>query len=495
MTLNDEDMIEGSGCIFLKIGPNATRTIYKTITTITDMAGNLVYLWIMGYKVTQFLDQASGGIQITLGSNSSNYRTWYIGGSDKYRGGWECFCVDPMQAGSIADTGTYNVNSISYIALTFKGSSTAVNKANTMIDYIHYGTGMTVYGGTSGSPATLQDFISYDDTNVLGVLYSYAGIIFQQGKLRLGSTTQSSDTYFKDTSQIIEMINRIVASNYYEIILQGKSGQTTEVYLGSKSGSAGISGFIIKATGTAKYKITATDVNLTKYGFYGCTFINAETITLPSYDVNKEVLNCNFEGCAEVVPDTALIKYSKFISSVSSAITMSSASHNITNCDFISCPRGIHITTALALSYDALKFTGCTYDGYATGGAVTVNYNSACSSSNGWNYDPAGNVITYQTSVTLIVRHVKTGSEPTEYVKCAIYKKSDMTELMNKDATVNDEQNTGYYKASESCTQTGIVVIIRAREKGYYPFEVEMTIPSGGLDVTAVWIEDPNYVP
>ena len=66
---------------------------------------------------------------------------------------------------------------------------------------------------------------------------------------------------------------------------------------------------------------------------------------------------------------------------------------------------------------------------------------------------------------------------------------------MNADATVADDQNTGYYKASMNYTATGIVVVVRAREKGWLPFETEGTITSNGLDVTAVWTADPNFTP
>jgi len=148
---------------------------------------------------------------------------------------------------------------------------------------------------------------------------------------------------------------------------------------------------------------------------------------------------------------------------------------------------------SLKFPFVALSFSGCTYDGYNTSGSgVTVNYDQYCSPPPS-TYDPAGDAITYQTSVSIIVRGVKTGDEPAEYVRCAVYRKSDMAEIMNKDADVADDLNPTFYKASTTWTQTGIVVIVRARETGYLPFKVEVTIPSTGLDITAVWIPDPNY--
>jgi len=495
MTINTEDMIEGLGCIGLKVAASTAQFAYRTITEITTMSGKLLYVWIMGLKGTQFETKANGGIAVRLGTNNTNYRTWYVGGSNAYRGGWECFAVDPTQGGSIADVGTYNVNSITYVAVGFKGSATAVAKTNSYFDYIHYGTGLTIYGGTSGSPATIADIMTYEDTNKRGVVYKYEGVYFVQGKLKYGSTSVSSDTYFKDTSKTLSFIDRIVASNYYEIVLQGKSAQTTEVYFGTKSGTKGISGCTFMAMGTAKFKVTTTDANLTKYGFYGCTFLNADVITFPTYDVNKEVINCNFEACAMVIASTASISYSKFLNSPAHAVQISSTSFHITYTDFISCATAIEFTAAGPYSFNSLSFSSNTYDAHNTyGSTIAVSYDSGCSPAPS-SYDPAGSVVTFATSVTLTVRHVKSGNEPTTYAVVAIYKASDMTQIMDTDASTADDQNAGYYKASTSYTTTGIAVKVRARYKGYLPFEVTLTIPANGLDVTAIWIADPNYTP
>lgn len=488
--VDDELMIEGLGCLGIK-AKVGEGIIWKTITSI-DMTNVLFYIWILANAFAKLETKANGGLQIRLGTDGSNYRTWYVGGKDAYRGGWECFCVKPTETGSVADVGTYDYTAITYMAVVFNCTSTSTKPVN-FWDVIRYGTGLTVYGGTLASPATFADFLSSEDTNKYGVIYEYEGTLFVQGVLKFGSTSDASDTYFKDTSQIIVFIDRIVGASFYEIVLQGQVAQITEVYFGTKSGSAGISGCVFKASGTAKYKATATDANLTKYGFYGCSFINADVITLPAYNIDKEVLNTNFEACAEVIADTAIVKNCKFISSPSSAIRMSSTSHNITDSTFISCQRAVHITVAGPFTYNNLDFLGNTYDGYNTSGvSVTVEYDQYCSPAPS-TYDPAGDAITYQTSVTLTIRKVKSGNEPTEYVQCSIHRKSDMYPIMNKEANVADDENPTFYKASESWTQTGIIVIVRAREKGWVPFEIELTIPSGGLDVTAVWLADPNY--
>jgi len=222
--------------------------------------------------------------------------------------------------------------------------------------------------------------------------------------------------------------------------------------------------------------------------------VNANTIEGQAYSASKEFASCSFVGCAEMLPSTGIVTGSKFISSPGEAIRMDSISHNITYCDFISCSRGVHIPNIETYSFNALSFDGCIYDvKNSSSGLVTVNYDQYCSPPPSTHEETNGGSTMIQTSVTLTIRHVKSGSEPSEYVRCSIHKKSDMTEILNKDADVADDQNPTYYKTSTTYTATGIVVIVRAREKGYLPFETELTIPSSGLDVTAVWIPDPNY--
>jgi len=476
-----DNALQGTYALTYSQASAGSKDILYTCNS-TNLTGKAVFFWI---RVTK--PSVLSAFYIYLG-DGTNYSKWNVTPSS----GWTCYCIKTDQTRD-SGSGTVNFGAITKIGFGY----TTTAKEVFYWDAFRNGTYIQIDGGTSSVPATLADIWAVEDNsaNKYGILNYFQGIYFIQGILKIGSTTSGTATYFKDTSKVVVFRDARVGTSFNELRFQGNATASTEIYLGNKSGGMGISGLFIKSEGTAKFTLTVTDTNLTKYGIYGCTLYGAQAISFQAYDVNKEVLNTTFENCAEVVPSTAIIKYCNFISSPSSAITMSSTSHNITDCAFISCARAIHITVVGTFAYNNLDFSGNTYDGYNTSGSsVTVNYDQYCSPAPS-TYDPAGNLITYQTSVTLTVRHVKTGNEPTEYVRCAIYKKSDMSEIMNMDATVADDQNAGYYKASQSYTVTGIVVIVRAREEGYLPFEIELTIGSGGLDVTAVWIPDPNYTP
>jgi len=76
--------------------------------------------------------------------------------------------------------------------------------------------------------------------------------------------------------------------------------------------------------------------------------------------------------------------------------------------------------------------------------------------------------------------------------QCYIVPSAGGSALMNEAATTLVSGNE--YKATESINfTTNIPVTIRAREKGYLPFEANGTITASGLTVTAVWQVDPNW--
>ena len=455
----------------------------------TDLTGKMVLFWFAFSKK----NYGANPMRIRLTDTSGNYSEWNMfTASTLPHPAWIPWALNPSVTRDTG-SGTLVLTAIRYVDWR---CDTVSAKVYIYWDAVRYGYGLDIKAGTSGAPATFEDFVTAEATFAYGVVEKYNGAYFVQGILRIGDGSGTSVTYFKDSNQVIQFKSmKGDPTGFYEIKGQGNGTGATEIYFGSKSGTAGIGGCFVRAPSTSKWKLTMTDTNITKFGFYGCTFVYADTIAGQAYNVNQEFLNSNFIAGAEMVPSTGIVKNCNFISSTSSAITMSSTSHNITDCSFISCPRAIHITVAGPFTFSNLDFLGNTYDGYSNyGSSIIVNYDQYCSPAPS-TYDPAGDVITFQTSVTLVIRHVKTGSEPSEYVRCAIYKVSDGTEIMNSNASTADDLNPGYYKASTSYTVTGISVKVRAREKGYLPFETTVTIPSTGLDVTAIWTVDPNYTP
>jgi hypothetical protein len=456
---------------------------YTANGSYLDLTDEHIFFW---FNTTIAIDtKANGGIQIYVEDLNLNWSRWTVGGSDNYYGGWQCFVV---HTGEIADNQSAtppDLTQIQYVGFYAVAiGKTVVNENNMWCDIFRYGTGLVVKGGTSTDKGTFDEIAVADDANSYGVLVKRYGCFILQGAIVFGDDTGTTDTYFKDESQIILFADARVSSTLYEIKVVGNSTGINSFELGNKSGNAGISGCIMKSIGDKKFKFTATDANVNVMKIYGCSFLDASTILLPANATDKEVLSSNFEGCGEFKPDTCIVKYCKFISADDNGIQVSDTSFNVTDCDFISCPNAIEVITAGTYTFDALKFSGNTVDiDNTSGGSVIVN----CT--NGSNPSTSTGDTTINNAVNLIINVKDESNNPIEGASCAIYKTSDDTQLMNELSDVNGvAQETFNYT-----TDTDIYVRIRKASPGttkYFPYKTTGTITSSGYTLTAVLIED-----
>lgn len=500
-TLDTEVFVQGTGACSAKVSKTTFTSVFSLLEAVS-LTDKVIYVWAMSSTVMDTI--SNGGFRVRVEDALGNWGEWYLAGRDTWSGGWTPWAVHTSTTFSDKSATAPTISAITKVGIVFKctGSATA---PGCFWDAMRYGTYIGIKAGTEASAATFQDIIDEENltANKYGVLRVYAGILLVQGKLKFGSTTAGENTYFKDTtSRTLVFPKAKVPSTFFEVVLQGNATGTTEIYFGEKVGVdpvwSGVAGPIFRCEDTTiPYKVTATDTNVTKFGFWGCAFYNAAIISGQVYNIDKEFLTCTFFKCSQMEPNTGIVKDCSFLSTTGRAILMNSASHNITYSKFINCQTAVHIPLSEAVPFDNLKFYGNDpYDiEHSVAGTLTVNCEDSNPSEAKVNESGGGNTNIVNT-VTLTVRHVKTGSEPTEYVRCYIEKKSDQTEIMNLDANQTDEQSSGYYKASKTDYNypgSDVTVIIRAREKGYLPFETEGVIKDNGLDVTAVWLPDPNY--
>ena len=511
LVLDTVAFVQGTGSIYTYLAPSTTSRLADFACTSTSIENKVIYFWFALGKVG-FLDtKAAGGLRLRVEDASANYGEWYVAGSDTLpHNGFICHAVHTSITFDAQSATAPDKAAITKICVRAYGSFPG--KAYTWVDAVRAGTYLQIKAGTEASPATLGDLYTAEQTvaNQWGVLSKIGGIYFVQGQLFIGSTTAAEDTYFKDTSQVVVFKNALIPSGFYEIKVQGNSTATTQkVFFGNKSGTAGIQGVSFRCESgsqTPKFKFTATDTYVTDLGVYGSGFVAADTISLPAYSTTREVLNTSFESCAEVLPNTCIVTNCNFISSSARAIRISSASHNVTSSNFISCQTAVHHDVGgatgshLKYDYNALKFTGGTY--HIENSAVTPNYYIDIDRLNGSNPDPekiynsnGGSTTLLEIGVPLEINGVKTGTEPSNYVRCRIEKQSDNSTIMNQEAQTS-YGTEGFYKATMSYSYTADVPVrVRARYKSYLPFESTGTITSGGLTVTAVWQADPNYTP
>jgi hypothetical protein len=358
-TLDTESKIEGTGCLSAKVS-NTTAT-YTFSCQTTNLSGKAIYAWLMNIVPKGLDTKANGGMRIGIRDTAGNTGDWFVAGRDTYTGGWECFVVDVSQPFDV-QSGTPNITAVNGIRITFKTIQTTA-KINCFWDAVRFGTYIGVKGGTPADPATFQDILNADDTYAYGAFrLGVGGIIFAQAKLVFGSNVAGENTYFKDTTApIILFRNRKVSDNWWRITFVGNPTGTTEIYFGEKLGGTGVNGPLIR-TEQQSYVIDLTDTNVTKYGLYGAFIDKASTVMLAPYSADKEVNECVFTKCGEIVPDTGLVTKCRFIGSSGRALKISSTSHHVTNCDFINNYVAIRHDVGGTYTYDALMFYGNTYD-------------------------------------------------------------------------------------------------------------------------------------
>lgn len=487
-TLDTEIFLQGTGALSAKVS-KTTYTAMKPITA-ADLTGQKIYAW-MNCATPALLDtKANGGMRIRIEDAAANWREWYVAGKDTYAGGWENFAVaadSGWDAQSATPPDITAVTAVGVVCVT----TASVAKINFWWDVLRYGTGLRVKAGTGADPATWEDIYSADNAtaNKYGILTKYEGVYQLQGKLYIGSTTAGEATYFKDTGKIIIFRDKPFGV-FYEVTIEGNATATTKVYFGEKSGGRGISGCIFNAAGASKYKITATDANITDLGLYGCLFIDADTISLPAYAATKEVLSCNFEKCAKVLADTCTVQYCNFVSADDRAVEMSSTTHNISDSNFISCPYGVQIPNTGTYTFNALMFSGNTTDiDNTSGGSVTVN----CV--NGSNPTTFTGDTTIVNTVYLTVWVEDEEGAALQGAAVRIERLSDNQQLMNEETDVTGKAEETYnYVGDEN-----IEVRIRKSSSGeparYFSYKTSGTITSGGYTLTAVLIKDEIAVP
>ena len=368
-------------------------------------------------------ESTEGGVRIYIEDNAGAYVEWYVAGSDTYSGGWRCF-VAYTEADADNSSGSIDKSNIKYFGVTLNmEAKTTANVRNAWIDFIRYGSGL-VCSGTDTGQMTWEDIYQGDLASAHGVIRKEGGIYFAQGAITIGDNSGTNATDFSDTNQVIVFEDAKVSSTLYNITIVGNATGDTDFQMGTKSGTAGISGCIIRAAGTNKYDFTCTDTAVEDLKLYGCTFYEADTVSLPVYsasDPSREVLNCNFEACNEVDPDTCTVTNCNFINADERGIRIDTTSHHVTYSNFIACPDAVHIPVADTYTFTGLVFTNNTYDvENSSAGVVNINVSGTGAASTAEN--TCGGSTNFLSSVDINVHVENSGGNDIQYAQVYIQK-------------------------------------------------------------------------
>ena len=283
-TVDTVQFVQNTGSLQSYSAGGTTSRTWIFACASKDVQNQVIYFWFSLGKVAWLNTKEAGGLKLRIEDANGYWGEWYVAGSNTLpHNGFICHAVHTSM-GFQATNGTVSKSAVTKITITAL-SAAFPGKAYLWIDAVRIGTYLQIKSGTLASPGTLEDIITAETTvaNQWGVMSKIEGIYFLQGQLLIGSTTGGEATYFKDTNQVLQFKNVLIPTNFYEVKLQGNTTASTQVFLGTKSGTSGIQGCFIRAFTTQKWKLTTSDTNLSEFGFYGCNLINSDTITGQAY--------------------------------------------------------------------------------------------------------------------------------------------------------------------------------------------------------------------
>lgn len=495
---NDLYMLEGLYCLGLKVSETESALITYTFGSSQDMSnGEHVYFWVQIQGIPD--TKANGGIRLYAEDSSGNYGYFNVGGSENYPGGWVCYCFKPGASYS-SGSGSVITSSIAKVGVRFKALSKALgNNPNCFWDAVRYGTGLTLKSGSTDA-IDFDDIVTAENNDKYwGIIEKVNGVFFVQGKLVFGDTSTSGVDFIDKSEAVVFKDLPFGDSNFSELQVFGNTTGTTNFVLGESSGGRGVSGCVLKAAGAVKFKFTATDANIDKLQIYGTSFIDSGDIALPVTAANREIISCNFEACSGIVASTCKMQYCNIVYADDRGVTISSTSHNITDCNFITCGHCMNITESGTYTFDNLKFSGSDgssyYDiEYSDGGtgALTINCTNG-SNPNGSYVEKTGGTtgtVTINNAVNLNVYVKDEDNNALSGVSVAIYKTSDDSQLMNELTAVTTGLATETFNYA---SDTPIYIRVRKSSTGttrYYPVKTTGEIKTTGFTLTVVLKQD-----
>lgn len=501
---------QGANCFGCGVS-NTTYSCYKTVSPF-DMSAAAIYVWVFAAGNMDTL--ANGGIGIVLG-DGTNRRAYYVGGGDQSKfqiGAWSCFMVDganpPASYNQELGSAAPNFAAITQAGVRFKTLSKSLGGAdNCFIDYMHWGTGIRIEGGTTGDRGTFAEIAAADKakTGAWGIVREVQPGLFEvQGALTFGDNG-TADSYFEDEDAIVMFADNGASDGLYDFILSGNSTGTNLFKLGEIVGSGDIAkgrnGCTIVSSGPS-VAVDLNDANMDEVDIYGGVFRGLGLIEL-SAATGDDFIGNVVDNCGQVTANQCRIRACSFngYTPDGDAALLWNDTINIKNCTFVNNadptndPHAIEHPDQGSYNYYGMRFSGNDYDIYytapASSGVLTINADAESDPGTYEILNPTGNSVSIVNTVTLTIRCRDKNNDPVGNVSCAVYKLSDDTELMNEDS------NAVTGDADQSYNYLGDIDIYwRVRESPvagnrYRPKSGLGGIKSTGLDVTVLMEPEP----
>lgn len=299
--------IQGNNCITKNAWASATKgMIYDNGSGITVPTDGAVIMFLAHATMNSVAAQASGGIQLLIGSSSSDFDQYYVGGSDtEVFGLWNPYPVNPTVSAD-ATTGTPSAT-LQYFGGQANLPSGGPSKGSPWaIDAMRYGRCRidAIDGdGTSGyATLALAEATANSSSNRWGLLENIKGVFFFQGFLSMGTASTAVD--WRDSNRVINIRDTIRVTsgfNRFEIINASSNVEWTNYQLRAL-GTTSRGTFVVTA-GT----FTAVDCQFTDMGTFtflasssvtGAVFRGCDQITAPGTTLNGSKIS-GYTGAAD----------------------------------------------------------------------------------------------------------------------------------------------------------------------------------------------------
>lgn len=351
-----ENFIQGIDCTSKSTGNAIGLCSAGFLSTVTIPTDGIFNVWIYFASPQALATQTSGGMQLIVGQDASNYKRYYVRGSDTYQyGGWLNVPVSPTVTPSASyGTPTAVTGFFGYSA----NLVTKVSKGNPYaIDAMYYGRGtieMTL-GDLANGYATFAGASLQNDniSNRWGLFQDLAGSYLMQGRLSFGTAATAVD--FRDTNAVITIANApyVTASyNTFEVLNASSRVDWT-----------GVSVISLNTVSRGRFLVTDNaTINLIT-----CSFSDMNTFTFQS---NSTLNGVTFRRCGQVTQGGATITGCTFDGSIAPISLLVGDISLVTNTDFISSGTG-YAMEGFSTAGD-YTLTGLNFTNYAALDATTV---------------------------------------------------------------------------------------------------------------------------
>jgi hypothetical protein len=446
----------GLSAILRTVGLNARQFTWSGNLTNTH-----IRLWFSYAAPGAINTKVNGGIRLHVVTSTGTIY-WYLGGSDTYGGGWTLLTVDTSRT---PDSGSGNLANVTAVGFTLNLISAPRNATNTWYDYLVYGNGMTITGGSTSDAVTLADIYNVDNSNGYGAVQRINGVYFVSTNLTIGG---SINTYVEDDGQIIVFEDQPVNADLYNI-----------TPIGSATTSFKMRNSVIKSASTnTRFDLILDNAGLNTLEFTGNTIANADAIRFKS---GQSVLGSVFQGCNQIQTAGASFENNTVRGSTDTngALLWPDGS-SVKNSSFSNNSRAIQINTTGDKDFVGIEFSDNTFDINNTSGSSVVVNVSGGGTASGVTY--TGSAVSVQSAATLTLTGIQDNSE------VRIYAAGTQTELYGI-----ENKSSGVDPAYSYTTPQVVDIVVHNLDYQYWRL-ANYSLSSSDASLPVSQVTDRNYL-